>query len=381
MVAGLVQFLGTVNLLAYFSADLYFAFALSRLKADHPDIDEAAERSRGGGGTTSSSSSNNRGYSNLEEGDTRSGGGMGLGGTSNANSDPITIVLRAAKDGHGSLTGEFSGLFSTIRGRMSGHEPLDGQDHSQAKHQLIHLAVIVASFGIPIFGLLQVFFPNSLMSWSMFDVPNWIGILTMVPALMIVIVYCARAVRVSSFSSVTKTQWLSMTWFRLDVTCLMAALFLVGWGDWFLALLWGIVAGYLAYCLLATERTLQSMVSNTQLMRDEVGGGNHPGGGITAGGGFSQGSGLLRETMNSHIPNHQTQPQYQEIGGNASAGASYGAAPTDVERRQSKGDKRSSSSTKKDKKAKKAASTATASRTASGSNDDSDEEAVEMATR
>ena len=378
MVAGLVQFLGTVNLLAYFSADLYFAFALSRLKADHPDIDEAAERSRGVGGAAST---NSRGYSNIEEGDTRGSGGFGLGGASNANSDPITIVLRAAKDGHGSVTGEFSGLFSTIRGRMSGHEPLDGHDHTHTKQQLIHLAVIVASFGIPIFGLLQVFFPNSFMSWSMFDVPNWIGILTMVPALMIVIVYCARAVRVSSFSSVTKTQWLSMTWFRLDVTCLMAALFLVGWGDWFLALLWGVVAGYLAYCLLATERTLQSMVSNTQLMRDEVGGaGNHPGGGITAGGGFSQGSGLLRETMNSQIPNTNTnnQTHYQEIGGNA--GTSYGAAPTDMDRRQAK-EKRSSSSSKKEKKSKKAASATTTSRTASGSNDDSEEEGVEMATR
>ena len=65
MVAGLVQFLGTVNLLAYFSADLYFAFALSRLKADHPDIDEAAERSRGVGGAAST---NSRGYSNIEAG-------------------------------------------------------------------------------------------------------------------------------------------------------------------------------------------------------------------------------------------------------------------------------------------------------------------------
>eukprot|EP00658_Telonema_sp_P-2_P078224 TRINITY_DN7276_c0_g1_i4.p1 TRINITY_DN7276_c0_g1~~TRINITY_DN7276_c0_g1_i4.p1 ORF type:complete len:266 (-),score=52.52 TRINITY_DN7276_c0_g1_i4:375-1172(-) len=265
---------------------------------------------------------------------------------------------------------------------MSGHEPLDGHDHSHTKQQLIHLAVIVASFGIPIFGLLQVFFPNSFMSWSMFDVPNWIGILTMVPALMIVIVYCARAVRVSSFSSVTKTQWLSMTWFRLDVTCLMAALFLVGWGDWFLALLWGIVAGYLAYCLLATERTLQSMVSNTQLMRDEAGG-NHPGGGITAGGGFSQGSGLLRETMNAHIPNkNNNQAQYQEIGDGNATGTSYGAAPTDMERRQSK-EKRSasSSSSKKEKKSKKSATASAVSRTASGSNDDSEEEGVEMATR
>ena len=360
MVGGVVQFLGSVNLLAYLAADLYFAFVLSRLKADHPDIDEASERSQ---------QEPHRGYGHVEE-----GGDFRVDSSSNANSDPITLVLRAARDGHEPITGEFSGLFSSIRGKFTGRSSFDDRP-SQTKKQLVHLAVIVASFGIPVFGLLQVFFPNSLMSWSMFHVPSWLGLLAMVPALMVVVVYCARAARISSFAAVTKTEWLSMTWFRLDVTCLMAVFFLIGWGDWFLAVLWGIVAGYLAYCLLATERTLQGMMANTQLMRDETDVRNQPGGGVTAGGGFSNGSGLLRETLNSQIPNTDNR-QFQEAGVRVSnqSGASYGAAPTDAERRQIKQQRANSDETRRSKRDGKKSKKSASKR---GDNS-SDDENVEM---
>jgi hypothetical protein len=81
--------------------------------------------------------------------------------------------------------------------------------------------------------------------------------------------YASRATRVSHFEEVSKAQWLSMMWFRLDIICVMATVFLLGWGDWLVAGCLYAVALYLAHRLMITEKRLVTVTSKTQLVRDE----------------------------------------------------------------------------------------------------------------
>lgn len=329
---GFVWFLGCVNLLAFFVADLYFAFVLSQLKRDHPSIDECAPPvpdTFGGGDAAASHSAAMGGE--MTDDDARFGGRAGYGhmpsegeaeemrgarhsaSTRHSSSsaavparaalfqstpnDPISLVIDAARNKeNGEIAALFGGLNprELVRSRSQGvYNDLDARergDHfggvgglrsggggtfgfgpaadsvTQQRQRLVHIIVITASFAAPFFSLLQVLAP-SLMGWSTFHVPSVVGFLVSVPTFALVGLYGSRATRVGSFAVVSRAQWLSLAWFRLDCVAMMALLLLIGWGDWLVSLCLLTVGAYMAFRLLETERRLAEAMQDTQLLR------------------------------------------------------------------------------------------------------------------
>jgi hypothetical protein len=224
MVDSLVHFIGCVNLVVFYVSDFFFAYVLHQLKQDHPSIDECTP------------------------------------GDADDEIDTINVVSSLHEAVQRVAEGSSLGVASSI-----GHA-MDGSDD---RSKLIHKLVIVASFAAPVFSLLQIMGPNA-MRWSMFDVPSWLGYLSTIPGLGVCMFYASRALRVSNFEDVSKTQWLSMMWFRLDMMCVMGVVILLGWGDWLVAACLFVVALYLAHRLLMTERKLSSELKRSQLIREEI---------------------------------------------------------------------------------------------------------------
>ena len=221
---GVIRFVGCVDMIVFFVSDFFFAYILHQLKKDHPVIDDCAPDQ----------------------------------GTRDV--DTIAVL---------SFMNNPTAAMSGLAGGAQHDDDERGQEKStQSREDVIHKLVIVASFSAPIFSFLQVVSPTTL-AWSQFAVPTWLGYLTMVPGLGVVMFYASRATRVAHFEEVSKAQWLSMMWFRLDIICVMATIFLLGWGDWLVAGCLYAVALYLAHRLMITERRLVSVTSKTQLVRDE----------------------------------------------------------------------------------------------------------------
>ena len=221
----IVRFVGCLNLTIFFVADFLFAYVLHRLKQDHPSIDECAP----------------------QDGD---------------DIDTVTIITSAINelDHLNQSTGAGAKRTTTSGGTTTA---------ATDRGLLIHRIVIAASFCAPFFSFLQIIVPHAL-EWSMFNVPSWLGYLSIIPGLGVALFYASRAIRVSSFHEVSKSQWLSMMWFRLDTMCVMAVVMLLGWGDWLVALCLLAVALYLAHRLLVTEKRLASATKGTQLLREEM---------------------------------------------------------------------------------------------------------------
>jgi hypothetical protein len=251
-----VRFVGCVDMIIFFAADFFFAYVLHRLKQDHPAIDDCAPDSglRDVDTIAVLSFMNNPTLSTAGDGSPYAG----------------RTAATAAQNGSADLSAS-SSLFP-------------GAAAAVDRENLIHKLVMAASFSAPIFSFLQVVSPSSL-AWSQFAVPLWLGYLTMVPGLGIAMFYASRATRVSHFHEVSKAQWLSMMWFRLDIICVMATIFLLGWGDWLVAGCLYAVALYLAHRLMITEKRLVTVTSRTQLMREEISSGGGGSEAMTGGGG------------------------------------------------------------------------------------------------
>ncbi|CUG89900.1 transmembrane protein, putative [Bodo saltans] len=236
MVDGVVRFVGCVNLVAFFISDFYFAYVLHQLKQDHPSIDECSP-----------------------------------GGNDDEEMDAMAVMSTLQKTVQDLAAGTSLGVAASIGRRMEEGDRSNYDSLSPAKERskLIHKFVIIASFAAPIFGFLQIMAPIA-MSWSMFEVPTWLGYLSVIPGLGVCMFYASRALRVANFEDVSKSQWLAMMWFRLDMMCVMGVVMLLGWGDWLLALCLFVVALYLAHRLLVTERRLSAELKNTQLIREEI---------------------------------------------------------------------------------------------------------------
>lgn len=324
-----VRFLGSVNLISFFAADLYFAFVLSQLKRDHPSIDDCAPEGEVGGGGAPES-----GYGGLGAGEGGSGsaGGMSAGGTrsyQDTPNDPVSLVIDAARNkGSGEIAALFIGInprqfFNPSAGGTYNNIDSPAEQQAQQKQRIIHLAVIIASFCAPFFSVLQILFPSS-MAWSMFHSPTWLGYLATVPALVLVVIYGSRALRIGTFAEVSKAQWLSLAWFRLDAMVVMGFLILIGWGDWLVSLCLFIVGTYLAVRVMQTERRLQQVVQNTQLLRTELGSGDGE-----EMSGFSNGAGVVRSAL-------VASEQYGVVGGVGGA-RSYGYTNPEDEFEPSRG--------------------------------------------
>ena len=210
-----VHTVGSINLVLFFAADYYVAYLLNEWKRDHPVIDECAPP--------------------LDDEDTNA-------------------ASRAA-DASPAPDGVAHTAFAL---------PASLQNASR-----VHLAVVVASILAPLIAFFQVVAPGT-MAWSFFHVPVWLGYLTVVPGLCLGIFYVLRALRLSQCPTVSKSEWMAVMWFRLDVVCIMATLLLLGWGDWLVALCLYAMDLYLAQRLLITERRLIKTTQRTQLLRDEL---------------------------------------------------------------------------------------------------------------
>lgn len=227
----IVRFVGCINLTIFFAADFFFAYVLHRLKQDHPAIDECAP----------------------QDGD---------------DIDTVTIISSALNE-FGGVSDGSDRRATPKRSTSSGGPAAAALNAATDRALLIHRIVIAASFCAPFFSFLQIIAPRAL-EWSMFNVPSWLGYLSIIPGLGVALFYASRAIRVSSFHEVSKSQWLSMMWFRLDTMCVMAVVMLLGWGDWLVALCLLAVALYLAHRLLVTEKRLASATKGTQLLREEL---------------------------------------------------------------------------------------------------------------
>eukprot|EP00758_Cryptobia_borreli_P002577 Tbor_TRINITY_DN3133_c0_g1::TRINITY_DN3133_c0_g1_i1::g.14609::m.14609 len=247
----LLWLIGASNAVIYYAADLCLSFTLSRLKVNHPAIDDAGDYNV-----------RYSGYENI--------GGNNPKPDEDLTVDPVTAVLSAARNGKE----EFENLFQNIKGIAIGQETqgADGGNfqiltREERIEKAVYLFVVGSSIIAPFFCLIQILFPNSV-PWSMWHVPSWLGFLIGIPGLMVSIFYAARATRIATFSEVTKVQWLSYSWFRMDVMCVMGLVLLLGWGNWIVAFSIFITCFYFTHRLMRIEKRLQRAVSRGQLMGD-----------------------------------------------------------------------------------------------------------------
>lgn len=140
-----------------------------------------------------------------------------------------------------------------------------------ASHALnpLHAVVVVCGVAAPLAAVLLLLLPGPF-GWTAFYVPLWLSYLAITPGLAVVGLYGARAYSLVSYTDLTKTQWISMMWLRLDFMGIMGVMALVGVGAWFVAACMIGVAAYLAHRVMKVEKHLRSIQRDTQLVRDEV---------------------------------------------------------------------------------------------------------------
>ena len=234
-----VHTIGSIACVLFFVADFYIAYTLNVIKQNHPAIDDAAPD---------------------DDDDVAAGVHVDVGGSGR---------LGAHSSSGSGMDGPIGGpqtlaVLSLIAQTVTGSPSITG------RKQRVHVAVVAAAMAAPFFCLLQILAPAS-MRWSMFHTPAWLQFLCIVPGLGLSMVYALRAHRVSDVGELSKTQWLAVMWFRLDVGCAFAAILLLAWGDWVVAACLLVVDIYLAQRLLATEKKLVHAVRGTQLLPDEFG--------------------------------------------------------------------------------------------------------------
>ena len=229
-----VHTVGSLACILFFVSDFFIAYTLNVLKRAHPAIDDAAPDDE------------------------------------DASTAGVTIEV-GASSGSGRRFGQGASAFA---GQDMFHllaQTVTGTPSVTGRRQRVHIAVIMCAVAAPFFCLLQILAPAS-MSWSLFHVPSWLAYLVIVPGLGLSIVYALRAHRVSQIGDdFSKSQWLQVMWFRLDVIVAFAAVLLLAWGDWLVSGCLITVDIYLAQRLLATERKLVHAVRGTQLLPDEYG--------------------------------------------------------------------------------------------------------------
>jgi hypothetical protein len=214
-----IYWVGVLEFTTFFVADYYIAFTLNMLKQQHPAIDDCAPPD-----------------------------------------DEIVDTIDA--DANGAAQSNAYSAASTIAASMTG-TPL-------ASGNRIHTAVVALSIAAPFLLFLQ-FVATDSMAWSMWRVPLFLSYLMLIPGLGLAVFYVLRALRVAEIGdTVTKSSWLSVMWFRLDVVCAMATVMLLGWGDWLVAGCLYAMDLYLAQRLLATEKRLVRATRGTQLLRSDI---------------------------------------------------------------------------------------------------------------
>lgn len=133
----------------------------------------------------------------------------------------------------------------------------------------MHTIVVVCSIAAPMLTVLLALMP-SLFGWTRFRVHSSIAYLAAVPGMATAGFYTVRSYELTRVFDVTKTEWISMMWLRLDAIFVMSAVAFFGVGAWMVAVCMVITAMYLAHRLMRMEKQLNRVQRHTQLVRDEV---------------------------------------------------------------------------------------------------------------
>lgn len=233
-------FLGNVELMMFFAADFVFAHTLNNLKLDHPAIDDCSPPQSPD---------------------------LDAGAILNSLKETANDLYNHEVDRLG-RDDAYQSIPSSAE-LESGHMYVEDTPMQTVRGNVLHASVVVCGFLAPLFATLQLLFPDA-MNFARFSTPQWLQFLAVVPGMVIVGLYVTRTMRVLLFTDVTKSQWLQLMWFRLDLMCLLAALTLVGMGSWLVSLCMIAVSLYLAHRLLNTEKRLSRAQHTSQLIRREV---------------------------------------------------------------------------------------------------------------
>lgn len=134
---------------------------------------------------------------------------------------------------------------------------------------MMHTLVVVCGVVAPVLTLLLILMPSAF-GWTRFPVPSAVAYFAAVPGLAATALYAMRSYELTQVYDVTKTEWITMMWFRLDFMFIMAAVALLGLGAWVIAGCLLVVAMYLAHRVMKMEKQLNRVQRHTQLVRGEV---------------------------------------------------------------------------------------------------------------
>ena len=234
---------GCMTFLLFFVTDFYMAYLLQNLKRNHPTIEEVSPppfdevvstlRSEGVEGDEEMDAANEP--AGLHTGSTLRRGWQFRTGNRTVDAFLKRLEMKSEKD----------------------------------KNFVVQLFVMLVSCFAPLLCFLQMVVPKSV-GWTMFGVPDWLSYITVFPALGVAGFYLMRTYRIGNVLEVSRGQWISLMWFRLDIICVVATLMLLGWGDWLVSLCLYVIDVYLAQRLLFTERRLVSTAGGSQLLPDDV---------------------------------------------------------------------------------------------------------------
>lgn len=232
-------FIGLLELVAFFFVDFIYARSLNVHKNNHPELEECAPT----------------GSPDLDT----------VAVLDSMAATAVQMVQHERQRFSGAVPAGNSGDYASL----DALSPAAASGSGGLSSNPLHTAVVVCGAAAPLLVVLRLLFP-SLMGWTTFGVPPWLSIVTVVPGLAVTGLYAARATTLSGLIDVTKSEWISMMWFRLDFLFIMSVVGLLGVGAWLVAVCMVSVAAYLAHRVMQMERRLSRIQRETQLVRGEV---------------------------------------------------------------------------------------------------------------
>ncbi|KAG5471836.1 hypothetical protein LSCM4_03394 [Leishmania orientalis] len=233
-----------LDLIVFFVADFFYAKKLNEQKNAHPELDDCAP-------------------------------------STSPDLDTIAVLdslTTTAVDLYHHERERFTGVAAPANSReytavgengMIG-QPAAGLDLGDpAGKTVLHAMVVVCSIAAPMLTLLLFLVP-SLVGWTRFSVHSSVSYLAAIPGMAATGFYAMRSYELTQVFEVTKTEWISMMWLRLDAMFVMSAVAFFGVGAWVVTVCMVTMAMYLAHRLMKMEKHLNRVQRHTQLVRDEV---------------------------------------------------------------------------------------------------------------
>ncbi|CBH10841.1 hypothetical protein, conserved [Trypanosoma brucei gambiense DAL972] len=237
--------LSTVVLIVFYAVDFFFARLLNVLKQDHLELDECSpEESPDLDPVLVVSSLQQTAVEMLEyqRRRFRMDEGKGLSVTPEIDPAPPTTV-------------DVGCLSIAASPRRS--------------ENVVHVVVIICGLVGPFATVCQALFPNAF-GWCRFNFPYFVQYIGAFSGVASVSVYTGRVWHCSSYSEVSRKQWLELMWFRLDFMCLTAVAAFLGAGSWVVTICLLAVGFYLAHRVMRIEKRIEALQLETQLVRGEI---------------------------------------------------------------------------------------------------------------